>query len=478
MQYLIGIDIGTSATKAVLFDEAGKAVRSHTVEYPMAQPRNGWAEQNPEDWWQAVQACLTEIGTENVAGIGLSGQMHGLVMLDAAGEVIRPAILWCDQRTKAQCDEITNLVGKERLIALAANPALPGFTAPKILWVREHEPENYQRCRHILLPKDYIRYKLTGEFATDVSDASGMLLLDIQNRRWSAEILERLQIDPALLPKVYESAEVTGYYHGIPVAGGGGDNACAAVGCGVVRAGKAFTTIGTSGVVFAHTDGMVTDKLGRIHTFCSAVPGKWHVMGVTQAAGLSLKWFRENFAPTLTYREIDDMIEQVPIGAERLLYMPYLMGERTPHLDESARGIFFGMSAMHEKQHFLRAIVEGVSYSLRDCLEILREAGVPLADMLVCGGGAKSRIWREILAGCFAMPVKTLEAGEGGVLGAAILAGVAAGLSPTVEEACDLLIRQDETQAPAHIAEYDRVYQVYRSVYPAVKPIYPALAAL
>ena len=306
MKYLIGVDIGTSGTKTVLFDECGRVVADKTVEYPLYQPKNGWAEQNPEDWFAAVRDTLTAVAAPRpeggeVAGIGLSGQMHGLVMLDEAGEVIRPSIIWCDQRTGAECEEITARVGAERLIEITANPALTGFTASKILWVRNNEPENYAKCKHILLPKDYIRYRLTGEFATEVSDAGGMQLLDIAKRQWSIEVLEALEIDPALLAPVYESPEITGYVkglgvlEGVPVVGGAGDNAAAAVGSGAVAAGRAFTTIGTSGVVYAHTDKPVIDPKGRVHTFCCAVPGAWHVMGVVQSAGLSLKWFRDNF---------------------------------------------------------------------------------------------------------------------------------------------------------------------------------------
>jgi len=487
MKYLIGVDIGTSGTKTVLFDECGRVIADKTVEYPMYQPQNGWAEQDPEDWFAAVRDTLAAVSAAlpeggEVAGIGLSGQMHGLVMLDEAGEVIRPSIIWCDQRTGAECEEITARVGAERLIEITANPALTGFTASKILWVRNHEPENYAKCKHILLPKDYVRYRLTGEFATEVSDAGGMQLLDVPNRCWSAEVLEALEIDPALLPRVYESPEITGYVRGlgclegVPVVGGAGDNAAAAVGSGAVRAGRAFTTIGTSGVVFAHTDSPVIDPKGRVHTFCCAVPGKWHVMGVTQGAGLSLKWFRTQFAPELSYREIDEIAAGVPVGAEKLLYLPYLMGERTPHLDPNARGVFFGMSAMHEKKHFLRAVLEGVTYSLRDCVEVLREMDIPLTNMTVVGGGGRSALWREMIAGTFDLPVKTIQNGEGAALGVAILAGVGAGVYESVEEACDRLIAYNEPQLPTDVAAYEQYYRVYRSVYPGVKESFAALA--
>ncbi len=483
MRYLIGVDIGTSGTKTVLFDEFGNKIRSKTVEYPMYQPKNGWAEQDPQDWYNAVYETLKYVsnGVDNICGIGLSGQMHGLVMLDKDSNVIRPSIIWCDQRTGKECEEITSLVGKERLIEITANPALTGFTASKILWVRNNEPENYAKCAKILLPKDYIRYRLTGEFATEVSDASGMQLLDVPNRCWSDEILEKLNIDKSLLAPVYESTVVTGKVRGIgilegvPVVGGAGDNAAAAVGSGVVTSGKAFTTIGTSGVVYAHTDTPVIDKAGRVHTFCCAVPNKWHVMGVTQGAGLSLKWFRTNFAPELSYKQIDEIAAEVEIGANRLLFLPYLMGERTPHLDPNARGMFFGISAIHEKKHFIRAVLEGVTYSLRDCLEVLSDMGIPLADMVAVGGGGTSAVWRQMLSSTFNLPVKTIEATEGPALGVAILAGVGTGVYESVEVACEKLIHFTEPFTPVNTEEYEKMYQIYKSVYPSLKDVFTEL---
>jgi len=406
MRYLLGIDVGTSATKTVLFDENCQAIASASEEYPLYQPQNGWAEQNPEDWYHAtvhtIQSVLTksEVPAADVKGIGLSGQMHGLVMLDAANQVIRPAIIWCDQRTAKECEEITQKVGADRLMEITANPALTGFTASKILWVRNHEPGNYAKCRHILLPKDYVRFCLTGEYATEVSDASGMQLLDIPNRCWSDEILGKLEIDRALLGKVYESPEITGTLTeqsakslglttATVVAGGAGDNAAAAVGTGTVRDGRAFTTIGTSGVVFAHSSKITIDPKGRVHTFCCAVPNCWHVMGVTQAAGLSLSWYLDNFcqdykekaklANVSFYDYINREAESVPMGSNKLLYLPYLMGERTPHLDPNCRGVFFGLSAIHKQADLLRAVMEGVSYSLKDCQSILQEMGLELS---------------------------------------------------------------------------------------------------
>jgi xylulokinase len=483
MQYLIGIDIGTSGTKTVLFDTLGNAINSHTILYPMYQPQNGWAEQNPEDWWNATLETLKRV-TENInnndiKGIGLSGQMHGLVMLDCEGNVIRPSIIWCDQRTEKECEEITLRVGAKRLIEITANPALTGFTASKILWVRNNEPENYKKCKHILLPKDYIRYKLTGELATEVSDASGMQLLDIEKRCWSDEVLEKLEIDKALLARVYESPEITGYVtneicKGVPVVGGAGDNAAAAVGTGVVEDGKAFTTIGTSGVVYAHTSNMQIDKKGRVHTFCCAVPGEWHIMGVTQGAGLSLNWFRNNFCENTSYKEIDEMASNIEIGSNKLIYLPYLMGERTPHLDPNARGVFFGLSNIHTRAHLARAVMEGVSFSLRDCLEILKEMNISVSDMAACGGGGTSAIWRQMLADLYSCKVKTIISNEGPCLGVAILAGVGVGIYPSVLDGCKKVIKTKSEQAPIleNSRKYKDYYEIYKDLYPSLKECY------
>ena len=507
MACLIGIDLGTSGTKAVLFDEEGRILSSHIKEYPLYQPQNGWAEQNPFDWYQAavesIRAVMdkSRISPQEVKGVGISGQMHGLVMLDKDGEVLRRSIIWCDQRTGKECQEITQRVGAQRLLSITANPALTGFTASKILWVRNHEPEVYEKCRHILLPKDYVRYMLTGEFATEVSDASGMQLLDIQNRCWSQEVCEKLEIDSDMLAKVYESPEITGgispsasaltgLLPGTPVVGGAGDNAAAAVGTGVVRQGNAFTTLGTSGVVFAHTDRMVLDSGGRVHTFCCAVPGCWHVMGVTQGAGLSLKWFRDNFCGAEKetaqlmgvdpYFLMDQEVQQVAIGSERLLYLPYLMGERTPHLDPDCRGVFFGLSALHTRRHLLRAIMEGVAYSLRDCMEILREMGLSIEHMTACGGGGSSSVWRQMLADLYGCPVATASSKESAALGAAILAGVGAGVYSDVPSACGQLISDALIQQPVkeNSLAYEPYYQLYRRLYPSLKDSFAQLGCL
>ena len=504
MTYYIGVDIGTSGTKTVLFDKTGNVIASALQEYPLYQPQNGYAEQRPEDWLEATVSTIAQVMAKSsveaaqVKGVGLSGQMHGLVMLDEQDTVIRPAIIWCDQRTAKECEEITQKVGAERLIQITANPALTGFTASKILWVRNHEPENFARCTKILLPKDYVRYMLTGAFATEVSDASGMQLLDVPNRCWSDEVLEKLEIPKSMLAKVYEPPDITGYStaamaartglaEGTPVVGGAGDNAAAAVGTGVVENGKAFTTIGTSGVVFAHSDEIAIDPKGRVHTFCCAVPGAWHVMGVTQAAGLSLKWFRDNFCAAEKetaaamgkdpYFLMDQEVEQVPIGAGKLLYLPYLMGERTPHLDPQVRGAFVGLSAVHGKKEMLRAVMEGVAFSLNDCKNIIQEMGIPVDDMMACGGGGTSPLWRQMLADLYRCPVKTVASKEGPALGVAILAMVGTGAYPSVAEACRAIIHTDKTQQPIpeNSDRYAPFYDLYTKLYPAMKDSFKEL---
>lgn len=507
MKYLLGLDLGTSGTKTVLFDQHGHAVCSASQDYPLYQPQNGWAEQNPEDWYGAAIQTLADVvrksgvDPEDIAALGMSGQMHGLVMLDADGALLRSSIIWADQRTGAECEEITRLVGAEEMIRVTANPALTGFTASKIMWVKKHQPELYARCAHILLPKDYLRYRLTGDFATEVSDASGMQLLDVPNRRWSGAVCAALGIDEGMLAKVYESPEVTGHLNaetarktGLSektlVVGGAGDNAAAAVGTGVVTDGRAFTTIGTSGVVFAHTDHLSIDPKGRVHTFCCAVPGAWHVMGVMQAAGLSLQWLRntccgaEREAAAAmgvdVYTLLSQEAENSPIGANRLLYLPYLMGERTPHLDPDCRGVFFGLSAMHGRQDLVRAVMEGVTYALNDSLTVLRSMGVQPERMLAVGGGGRSPVWRQMLADVFELPVATLANSEGAALGAAILAGVGAGLYQNVPAACEQMIRVQDVQQPIadNAPTYRKYYAMYTSLYPALKDSFSRLQTL
>ncbi len=504
MTYLLGIDCGTSGTKTVLFDEQGSVIASASAEYPLIQLQNGYAEQDPLQWKKAMLDTITSVITKSgidaaqIAGIGLSGQMHGLVMLGADGNVLRNAIIWCDQRTGRQVARMNELAG-DKIAQISANPALTGWTAAKILWVMDNEPQNYEKCRHILLPKDYLRYVLTGELATEVSDASGMQLLDVKNRCWSDELCSLLGIDKSLLASVHEScevtgkvtrqiAELTGLKAGTIVVGGAGDNAAAALGTGVCRQGKAFTTIGTSGVVFAHTDKPAVDTKGRVHTCCAAVPGCWHVMGVTQAAGLSLRWFRDNFCESeaktaeLEGTDVYDIMsreaESVPIGCERLLYLPYLMGERTPHLDPDARGVFFGLSALHTKKHMIRAVMEGVAFSLRDCVDIFREMGIGISDMAACGGGASSELWRLMLADLYGCGVKTVGSREGPALGAAILASVGAGLYQSVEQACDAIVKPDKlcSPDPERSKIYEQYHQLYKKLYPSMKECFALLA--
>ena len=506
-EYVLGVDLGTSGTKTVLFDKQGRAIASASREYSLDQPRNGWAEQDPECWWQAARETIRQvIGESGVApaqirGLGISGQMHGLVLLDENGQVLRKAILWCDGRTQQECDEITRIVGRERLIRITANPALTGFTAGKILWVRRHEPEIWKHVRHILLPKDYVRFRLTGEYGSEMSDASGTNLLDVPRRCWSGAMLDALDLDATLLPPLMESsdaagtvtsraAEETGLQPGTVVAAGAGDNAAAAVGTGVVTAGKAFATIGTSGVVFAHADQVQIDPKGRVHTFCAAVPGAYTVMSCTLAAGLSLKWFRDQFCQAECqtaaqmgedpYTLMSQEAAQSPIGANRLVYLPYLMGERSPLLDADARGAFIGLSGIHARRDLLRAVMEGVTYSMRQNLDVLRGMGIAPAEMLACGGGARSSFWRQMMADVFALPVQTVKNTEGPALGAAILGGVAAGLYADIPSACAALIQENEPQLPdvqRHV-DYEKYYDLYVSLYPALKDAYHTLARL
>ncbi|MBR6401201.1 MAG: xylulokinase [Firmicutes bacterium] len=507
MRYLLGADIGTSGTKTVLFDENLNEIASSIAEYPMYQPQNGWAEQNPEDWYGAVVQTVKEVvgrsgvNAADIKGIGLSGQMHGLVMLDKFNRVLRPSIIWCDQRTEKECGQITELVGAKRLVEITANPALTGFTASKIMWVKNNEPQIYEKCRHILLPKDYVRFMLTGEYAADVSDASGMQLLDVPKRCWSAEILNKLGIDGELLGSVFESCEITGYITedaakitglaaGTPVVGGAGDNAAAAVGTGIVKEGRAFTTIGTSGVVFSHTDRPVIDKTGRVHTFCCAVPDCWHVMGVTQAAGLSLKWFEDNLLKDIAvkarekgtelYDVINDLAQNSPIGANRLIYLPYLMGERTPHLDADCRGVLFGLSASHTQGDVIRAVMEGVAFSLTDCKDVLGEMGICVNDMTACGGGSKSDVWTKILADCCGTDIKRLGTAQGPALGAAILAGVGAGVFDSVQSACDRFItpKSKILFSRENNLKYKNIHFLYKKLYISLKDDYKILAKL
>jgi xylulokinase len=493
---LLGIDIGTGATRAVLVDVGGRVLGSATADHaPMSSPKIGWAEQHPHGWWRAacvaIQDCLNKSSTSanEISAVGLTGQMHGLVLLDGGGEVLRPSIIWCDQRTEEQCRAITEKVGARRLIELTANPALTGFTLPKIWWVRQHEPEVWARVRSIMLPKDYVRFRLTGARAIDVADASGTLLLDVVNRRWSVPMMEVSHLDEALLPKVFESQEITGYItkegaqatglrEGIPVVAGAGDQAAGAVGMGIVHPGAVSATIGTSGVVFAATSKPVLEPQGRIHTFCHAIPGRWHVMGVTQGAGLSLRWFRDQFGVAQEdrkdpYKGLMDEAAEAPPGADGLLWTPYLMGERTPHLDPYARGALVGIIAQHTRAHIIRAILEGVAFSLRDTLTIFAELGVPAESIRLGGGGARGELWRQIQADVYGMPVDLLAAEEGAAYGAALIAGVGAGVWPSVENACQTAVHVAKRiqPAPKNVSLMNRQYVEYRKLYPALRHI-------
>jgi xylulokinase len=507
MQALLGLDLGTTGIKAALFAaEDGHVLASAFVEYPLMHPQPGWAEQNPADWWQAtlaaIQVCLRQgaergVQPEDVRGVGLSGQMHGVVLLDGDSRVLRPCIIWADQRSDEQCRWITERVGLARLIELVSNPALPGFSAPKVLWVRDHEPELFARARLLLLPKDYIRYRLTGAVAMEISDAAGTCLLDVKKGEWSRELLAALDLDPALLPPVVpadaiagritpEVAALTGLQVGTPVAGGGADNACGAVGNGVVQPGLALVSIGTSGVVLAHANAPQVDTsspVPRVHTFNHAVPGAWYLMGVTQAAGLSLRWLRDTIG--LPERSLEqatgidayDLLSReaanAPAGSAGLFFLPYLQGERTPHLDAYARGGWIGLSAIHDRRHLVRSVLEGVAFSLKDCFAILNEQGLAIHQVRATGGGAKSPVWRQIIADILNVELVTTNAQEGPAFGAALLAGAASGVYASVEQACEATIKVAERTSPdpARAALYAEAYKTYQALYPALKPL-------
>jgi xylulokinase len=494
----MGIDVGTGGTRALLVDAQGRVCAGFTAPHEeMRMERPLWAEQRPENWWdagqQAIRGVLSQAGISGarVRGIGLSGQMHGLVILDRDDEVIRPALIWCDQRSQPQVDAINQSVGRENVLKYTANPVLTGFTLPKLLWVRDNEPRAFERVRRLLLPKDYLRFKLTGEYASEVSDASGTSLFDVVHRRWSFDMMDRLGLDRGILPACHESSEITGRVTqaaaaatglaaGTPVVGGGGDQASSAVGNGIVEAGIVSCTLGTSGVVFAHMEKVAYDPAGRVHTFCHAVRGKWHVMGVTQGAGLSLQWFRNQLAPGADYDSLTAEAAAAPAGSQGLFWLPYLMGERTPHLDAAARGGWIGLTARHQRADLIRAVLEGVSYSQRDCLDIIEDLGVPVRSVRVSGGGARSPFWRQLLADVFNKMVVTLETQEGSAYGAALLALAGTGEYGSVPEACRAAIREVDClrPQPAGTAFYTRAHRVYQALYPALQPVYRQIADL
>jgi len=492
MDCVLGIDVGTGGTRAVVVDREGKILSSATSEHvPFASPKTGWAEQDPHDWWraagEAIRAALKPVPGGNVVCAGLAGQMHGAVLLDSRGEVLRPSLIWCDVRTQTQCDWLNSKFSERKIIELTCNPALANFTLTKLLWVRDNEPEVWKSFEKVLLPKDYVRFRMTGEHAMDVAEASGTLMLDVAHRRWSDEMMAMVDIPMSSLPKLCESPEVcarisdkgaahTGLKAGTPVVGGAGDQAGGAVGMGVVRAGAVSATIGTSGVVFAATDNPAMDPKGRVHTFCHAVPGRWHVMGVTQAAGQSLRWMRELLknGSNLDYDQLTREAAQVAPGSDGVLWAPYLMGERTPHLDPNARGTLTGLSASHTRGHVTRAVLEGVAFSLKDTFSLFAAMKVPVNNVRLGGGGARSELWRQIQADVYGYEVEILAAEEGAAYGGALLAGVGAKWWNSVEEACDRVVEVQQRVKPNPLAAaaVDKQYENYRLLYPALKPLF------
>ncbi len=496
--YWLGIDVGTGGSRALLVDAKGRVQHSFiTPHEDMRMLRPLWAEQDPRDWWrasqQAVKGVLAQASVDGTAirGVGLTGQMHGLVLLDAKNEVIRPALIWCDQRSQEQVDGINAKLSPEMVVNSIANPVLTGFTLPKLLWIRDHEPQSFDSLRKILLPKDYLRFKLTGEFATDVSDASGTALFDVVHRRWSVEMINGLGLDRSLLPRAFESSEITGKVSpdaaavtglapGTPVIAGAGDQAASAIGNGIVEPGAVSCTVGTSGVVFAFLEKPAYDPAGRVHTFCHAIPGAWHVMGVTQGAGLSLQWFRNRFAPGVEYDELTADATRSPAGAQGLFWLPYLMGERTPHLDANARGAWIGLTAKHQQADLVRAILEGVCYSQKDGLEIIAGLGARPSQVRLSGGGAKSPFWHQLFADILDMRVATLATQEGSAYGAALLATIGTGEYACAAQVCRIALEEVEVKDPdrASAQSYQERYKVYRSLYPALKPAFRAIGDL
>jgi xylulokinase len=492
----LGVDVSTTGAKALLIDEKGAVLASATTALAVSTPKPLWSEQDPLDWWTgtaaSIRRALAEAGATgaDVATVGLTGQMHGLVLLDGSHRVLRPAILWNDQRTGAQCDAIrARMGGRAHLVKVTGNDALTGFTAPKILWVREHEPEVYAKTRLVLLPKDYVRLRLTGVAAMDKADGSGTLLFDLPSRGWSREVLEKLEIPADWLPPTFEGPAVTGQVtaaaaaetglrEGTPVVAGGGDQAAGAVGAGAVRPGVVALTLGTSGVIFVTTDAPLVEPEGRLHAFCHAVPGKWHFMGVTLSAAGSLQWYHDTLAGGETFDGLVAEAEQAPAGSEGLLFLPYLSGERTPYPDPLARGAFVGLTVRHRRAHLTRSVLEGVAFSMRDCFMLLKQAGIgDVRQVRVAGGGAKSALWRRICASVLGVELVTVNSTEGGAYGAALLAGVGSGAWPTVEAACDAAIAvtgRDEPDA-SWVKAYDALYPRYRELYGALKPTFDAL---
>jgi len=502
MSYLLGIDISTTSNKALLIStdpaEPGKVIGVAATDNPISTPKPLWSEQSPADWWKGIQSAIRQVLTqsnvrgEQIVGVGLTGQMHGLVLLDKAGTVLRPAILWNDQRTGAECDWITETIGLENLLAWTGNPALTGFTAPKVIWVRNHEPSIYAQAAHILLPKDYIRYRLTGDYATDMAGASGTLLLDVTKRDWSDKVLNALDIPQEWLPPVHEgpeatgtisaeAAQATGLRAGTPVVGGGGDQAAGAIGVGAVQPGVVGLVLGTSGVVFAPTSRPIIEEEGRLHAFCHAVPGRWHLMGVMLSAAGSLRWFRDTVAPGVDYDKLVTPAGHTPAGSEGLVFLPYLSGERTPYPDPNARGAFVGLTVRHGIPHMTRAVLEGVAFGLRDSMELVQGAGLGQIDQVrVSGGGARSAVWRQILSDILDCELVTVNTTEGAAYGAALLAGVGAGVWEDVDKACQTTIAVVErvTPQPTQVEQYQRVYPIYHGLYSTLRQTFDRLTTL
>jgi xylulokinase len=497
MAYFLGIDTSTTATKALLIEDSGRVMSVSSTEYPFDTPHPLWTEQHPDLWWEAAKKSIrqvlaqAEIRGADVAGVGLTGQMHGLVLLGAEGDVLRPAILWNDQRTGAECDEIRDRLGKTAFIRITGNDALTGFTAPKILWVKNNEPSIYSHIRQILLPKDFLRYKLTGTYAIDRAGGAGTALFDLQHRDWSTPIVDALGIDRDWLPKTYEgpditgtitdaAAQATGLSPGTPVMAGGGDQAAQAVGVGAVQPGIVALTLGTSGVVFASVDEPIVEPDGRLHAFCHAVPGKWHLMGVMLSAAGSLRWFRDTLARDLDFGALTDLASAIPAGSEGLLFLPYLTGERTPHPDPLARGAFIGLTVRHTRDHMTRAVMEGVAFGLLDSFELMKNVGLPGIDQVrISGGGAKSVMWRQILADVFGVELVTVNTTEGAAYGAALLAAVGAGVYPDVESACESTIHITGKTSPGGDQDaYREIYPLYRDLYPSLRQTFNKTALL
>ena len=495
MPLFVGIDTSTTATKALLMDEAGQVIGVASTSYPYDTPKPLWSEQEPRVWWDATQRSVrqvikeTRIAPEDIAGVGLTGQMHGLVLLDERGDVLRPAILWNDQRTGAQCDEIRDRLGLEHLIQITGNDALTGFTAPKILWVKQNEPDLYAQARHILLPKDYLRYKLTGKFAVDRAGGAGTLLFDLKTRTWSEKMLDALEIPLEWLPETFEGTQVTGTINakaaaatglveGTPVMAGAGDQAAQAVGVGAVRPGVIALTLGTSGVVFATTETPLIEPEGRLHAFCHAVPDRWHFMGVMLSAAGSLQWYRDTFAPGLSFDELVSEAVGVPPGCEGLLFLPYLTGERTPHPDPLARGAWVGLTVRHTRAHLTRAVLEGVAFGIKDSFTLIQNAGLgSIEQVRISGGGAKSSIWRQIITDVLGVELVTINTTEGAAYGAALLAGVGAGVFESVPTACDSAIQITGRTTPGKETDaYQKIYPRYQALYPALKDEFKELS--